>query len=108
MSYFTAAVRDLDIPPYYRRRIGRFFQAAESARIELTDQGYELYILGEHHSLSFSFEDALGELDTALLGASGPRRGIPMAILPEPVSARVWGVDMEHATRQARYALESL
>ena len=103
MSYFTVAVRDLGIPPYYRRRIRRFFLAAESARIELTNQGYELSILGEPHSLSFSFEDALGELDTALLGAPGPREGIPMAILPEPVSARV-----EHATRQARYALESL
>lgn len=108
MSYFTAATQGLDIPPAYRRRAERFFRAAESAQIELTDQGYELFVDDEFHSLSFSLEDALDELDTALLGAPGPRKGIPMAVLPELLSSRVWGVDMEHATRQARYALESL
>lgn len=81
---------------------------AESAQIKLTDQGYELFVDDEFYPLSFSLEDALDELDTVLLGAPGPRDGIPMAVLPEPLSHRVWGVDMEHATRQARYALESL
>lgn len=108
MSYFIAATRGLDIPSYYYRRVERFFREAESARIELTDQGYELFINDELYSLSFSLEDALDELDTALLGDPSPRNGIPMAVLPDPLSPRVWGVDMEHATRQARYALESL
>ncbi len=35
-----------------------------------------------------------------------PRNGIPMAVLPEPLFPRAWGV--EHATPQARYALELL
>lgn len=108
MSYFIAATQGLSVPSARLCRIERFFRMAESTQIELTDQGYELFVDGEFYSLSFSLEDALDELDTALLGAPGPRSGIPMAVLPEPLSPRVWGVDMEHATRQARYALESL
>lgn len=108
MSYFITTTQGLDVPSARLRRVERFFRMAESAQIELTDQGYELFVGDEFHSLSFSLEDALDELDTALLGAPGPRNGIPMAVLPEPLSPRVWGVDMEHAARQARYALESL
>jgi len=40
--------------------------------------------------------------------SASPRSGVPMVVLPESLSPRAWGVDMERATRQARYALESL
>ena len=106
MSYFIAATQGLDVPSATLPRAGRFFRIAESTQIELTDQGYELFVDDEFYSLSFSIEDALDELGTALLGAPGPRSGVPMAVLPEPLSPRAWG--MEHAMRQARYALESL
>jgi hypothetical protein len=103
MSYFSAAIKGIHILPAFRRRLERLFRDANSAWIELTDHGYELYILGERHSTSYTLEDATQELTDALLG--GRNRVMPESVSVLEVTDSVWGVDMAELTRSTREAL---
>lgn len=106
MSYFTAATKDLDVPVWFLKQTERIFRDADTAWIELTDYGYELSILGELHSISFSLEEAIGELDTALL--HGHAKGFPDGLEVMDVTDNVWGINMADLVRRARAALKSL
>lgn len=103
MSYFSDAVQGVSILPAYRRRVERLFREADSAWIELTDYGYELYILGDRHSTSYTLEDAIQEMNTTLLG--GIRRHLPESVEVMEVTDGVWGVDMVDLSRSTREAL---
>lgn len=106
MSYFTAATKGLDITAGRRKQTEQLFRDANAAWIELTDIGYELSILGELHSISFSLEDATQELNTAIL--RGPSRGFPDSLEIMYLGGGVWGVDVADLARRTRAALESL
>lgn len=106
MSYFTAATRGLNVATGFLKQVKRLFRDADAAWIVLTDRGYELRILGELVSMSSSLEEALDELDTALL--HGHAKGLPTEVPTMEVSEGVRGVDMADLTRRARQALESL
>lgn len=105
MSYFIAATRGLNVIPGFLRRVKRLFRDADTAWIELTDYGYELSICGEPHSISYTLEDAIEELNTALLRCG---RGFPDTLEIMDIGDGVWGVDMADLVRRARVALESL
>lgn len=106
MSYFTAAVRGLNVAPGFLKQTRRLLRDADTAWIEFTDFGYELSVLGDTQSISSSLEEAIEELDTALLHDHA--RGLPDALKIIPVTDYVWGVDMADLVRRARAALESL
>lgn len=103
MSYFSDAVQGIHLLPSYRRRVERLFREANHTWIELTDYGYELYILGERHSTSYTLEDALQEMNTTLLG--GIRRHLPESVAVMEVTDGVWGVDMVDLVRGTREVL---
>lgn len=106
MSYLTAATQGINVATRLLRRVERLFRDADTAWIELTDYGYELSILGELHSISYSLEEAIEELDTALL--RGHIRGLPDGLKVMNATDGVWGVDMADLVRRSRAALESL
>lgn len=106
MSYFTAATRGLNVATGFLKQTKRLIKDADTAWIELTYSGYELSILGELHSISYSLEEAIDELDTALL--HGHARGLPDGMEIMDLGDGVWGVDMADLVRRARSALESL
>lgn len=106
MSYFTAATQGLDVAAGFLKQAKRLFRDANTSWIELTDFGYELWILGELVSTSFSLEDAIEELETELLHDHA--RGLPDSLEVIPITDSVWGVDMAHLVRHARAALEPL
>ena len=103
MSYFSDAVQGVSLPPSYRRRVERLFREANATWIELTDLGYELYILGERHSTSYTLEDAIQEMEITLLG--GIRRHLPESVTVMEVTDGVWGVDMVDLARGTREVL---
>lgn len=103
MSYFSDAIQGIHLLPSYRRRVERLFREANSTWIELTDYGYELYILGERHSTSYTLEDAVQEMNTTLLG--GIRRNLPKSLTVMEVTDGVWGVDMVDLARGTREVL---
>lgn len=103
MGYFAAAIKGIYTLPSFRRRLKRLFRDADSAWIELTDYGYELYILGELHSTSYTLEEATQELTDALLGSRN--RAMPKSVSVMEITDTVWGVDMAELTRSAREAL---
>jgi hypothetical protein len=103
MSYFSGAIQGVHLLPSYRRRIERLFREANSTWIELTDYGYELYILGDRHSTSYTLEDAISELNDTLLG--GIRRNLPESVTVMPITDGVWGVDMVDLARGTREVL---
>lgn len=103
MSYFSDAIQGVHLLPAYRRRVERLFREADSTWIELTDYGYELYILGERHSTSYTLEDAISELNDTLLG--GIRRHLPESVTVMPITDGVWGVDMVDLARGTREVL---
>lgn len=106
MNYFTAATQGLDAAPGFLKQTKRLFRDADTAWIELTYLGYELSILGDTQSTSSSLEEAIEELDTALL--HDHTRGLPDGLKTIAVTDGVWGVDMADLVRRARAALESL
>lgn len=105
MSYFTAAIQGLNITAGRRRQVERLLRDASAAWIELTDYGYELSILGEPHSISYTLEEAIMELAMAL-----PRhgQGLPAAVEVMDLGDGVWAVDMADLVRRVRVVLESL
>ena len=105
MSYFIAATQGTNVAARFLRRVERLFRDADTAWIELTDYGYELRILGELHSISYSLEEAVEELDTALLNSH--TRGLPDGLKVMEVADGVWGVDMADLVRCSRAALGS-
>ena len=106
MSYFTAATQGLNTAPGFLRNTERLFREADTAWIELTSMGYEISILGELHSTSFSLDEAVEELDTILL--RGHARGLPDGLEVMDITEGVWGVNMADLVRRARVALEAL
>lgn len=106
MSYFTAATQDLCVPVGFLKQSERLFRDADTAWIERTDFGYELSILGELHSISFSLEEAIEELDMALL--HGHAKGLPNGLEVMDVTDHVWGINMDDLVRRTRAALEAL
>lgn len=106
MSYFAAATQGLNIATGFLKQTKRLFRDADYAWIVLTDWGYELQILGGLVSTSSSLEEAINELDTALLGSH--LKGLPEEVPMMEVQEGVWGVDMAELARRARRALESL
>lgn len=103
MSYFSDAVQGVSLLPSYRRRVERLFREADTTWVELTDYGYELYIRGDRYSTSYTLEDAIQEVNEALLG--GERRYLPQSVSVMPISDGVWGVDMADLTRCTREGL---
>lgn len=103
MSYLSAAIQGIYTLPSFRRRLERLFRDADSAWIELTDYGYELYILGERHSTSYTLEKAIQELNSVLLGSRN--RAMPESVSVMEVTDGVWGVDMADLARSTREAL---
>lgn len=103
MGYFSAATKGIYTLPSFRRRLERLFRDANAAWIELTDYGYELYILGERHSTSYTLEEATQELNSVLLGSRN--RAMPKSVSVISITDTVWGVDMAELTRSAREAL---
>ena len=103
MGYLSAAIQGIYILPSFRRRLERLFRDANAAWIELTDYGYELYILGERHSTSYTLEEAIQELDEALLGSK--TRATPKSVSVISITDTVWGVDMADLARSTREAL---
>lgn len=103
MSYFSDAVQGISLLPSYRRRVERLFREAGATWIELTDFGYELYILGVRHSTSYTLEDAISELSDALLG--GISRCLPESVPVMDITDGVWGVDMVDLARRTRDVL---
>lgn len=106
MSYFTAATQGLGITAGRLRQAERLFRDADTAWIERTDLGYELSILGERHSISYTLEEAKEELDIALL--RGHLKGLPDTTEVLALGEGVWGVDMADLVRRTRVALEVL
>lgn len=103
MSYLSAAIQGIYTLPSFRRRLERLFRDADSAWIELTDYGYEIYILGELHSTSYTLEEAIKELEDALLGYK--TRAMPKSVSVMEITDTVWGVDMADLARSTREAL---
>ena len=103
MSYFSDAVQGVHLLPSYRRRVERLFREADTTWIELTDYGYELYISGDRYSTSYTLEDAIQEVNEALLGSA--HRHLPQSVSVMPISDGVWGVDMANLTRCTREGL---
>lgn len=103
MGYFYAAIRGIYTLPTFRRRLERLFRDANSSWIELTDYGYELYVLGERHSTSYTLEEAIQELNSVLLGSRS--RAMPESVSVMEVTDTVWGVDMVDLARSTREAL---
>lgn len=91
MSYFVAATHGLSIAASRRRQVERLFRDANAAWVELTDYGYELSILGELHSISYTLEEAIEELNMALLLRRG---GLLHVVEVMDLGDGVWGVDM--------------
>lgn len=106
MSYFSAATGGFNLKPTQRRRLSQLLQKADTSWIVLTDWGYEVSVLGELHTVSYSLQDAVSELELEILGCF--RRGLPESLEMMYVSDGVWGVDMADLVRRARVALESL
>lgn len=106
MSYFVAATKGLNLKPTQLRRLRLLCQKADTAWIVLTDQGYEVSVLGGLHTISDSLEDAISELELEVLGSF--RRGLPKSLEMMYVSDGVWGVNMADLVRRSRAALESL
>lgn len=104
MSYFSDATQGIHLLPSYRRRVERLFREANATWIELTDYGYELYILGERQSTSYTLEDAISELNDTLLG--GTIRCFPASVPVMDITDGVWGVDMVDLARGTREVLE--
>ena len=100
MSYFSDATQGIHLLPSYRRRVERLFREANASWIELTDYGYELYILGDRYSTSYTLEDAVQEVNEALLG--GISRCLPESVPVMDITDGVWGVDMVDLTRRTR------
>ena len=103
MSYLSTAIQGTYTLPSFRRRLERLFREANATWIELTDYGYELYILGERHSTSYTLDDAIEDLDDALLGSRN--RAMPESVPVMDVTDGVWGVDMAELARSTREAL---
>ena len=106
MSYFTAATQGLNVATGFLKQTKRLFRDADYAWIVLTDWGYELQILGELVSMSSSLEEAIEELETALL--HNHAKGLPDGLEVIDLGDGIWGVDMAELARRARQALESL
>ena len=106
MSYFTAATQGINVSAGFLKRVRRLFRDADTAWIELTYHGYELSILGDTHSISFSLEEAIEELTTALLHDRA--KCLPDGLEVMPITDGVWGVNMADLVRRSRAALESL
>ena len=103
MSYLSTAIQGIYTLPSFRRRLDRLFREANAAWIELTDYGYELYILGERHSTSYTLEEAIEDLEDALLGSK--TRAMPGSVSVMEITDGVWGVDMAELARSRREAL---
>lgn len=106
MSYFTTATQGLNVAAGFLKQAKRLFRDADATWIVLTDWGYELQILGELVSMSSSLEEAIEELETALL--HGHAKGLPDGLEVIDLGDGIWGVDMTELARRARQALESL
>ena len=106
MSYFTTATKGLNLKPTQCRRLRLLPQKADTSWIVLTDWGYEVSALGELHTISFSLEDAISELELEILGSF--RQELPKSLEMMYVSNGVWGVNMADLVRRSRMALESL
>lgn len=106
MSYLADATKGLNLKPTQYRRLKPLFQKADTAWIVLTDWGYEVSVLGELHTISYSLGDATSELELEILGSF--RQGLPKSLEMMYVSDGVWGVDMADLVRRSRAALESL
>ena len=106
MSYLAATTKGLNLKPAQLRRLKQLFQKADTAWIVLTDWGYEVSVLGELHTTSYSLGDAVSELELEVLGSF--RQGLPKSLEIMHVSDGVWGVDMADLVRRSRAALESL
>lgn len=106
MSYFSAATQGHNLKLTQQRRLENLFRKADTAWVVLTDQGYEVYVLGELQVLSFSLEEAVSELELAVLGSF--RQGLPKALMVMDVGDGVWGVDMADMVRSTQAMLESL
>ena len=99
MSYSTAATKGTGAQTRHLRRTELLLRNADHAWIVLTDLGYELYVLGELLSTSYSLGEAIDELDTALLGSH--LRGLPEEVPTMEVADGIWGVDLAELSRQA-------
>ena len=106
MSYFADATKGLNLKPTQCRRLRQLFQKADTAWIVLTDWGYEVSVLGELHTISYSLGDAISELELEIL--KNFRQGLPKSLKMMYVSDGVWGVDMADLVRRSQAALESL
>lgn len=106
MSYFTAATQGINVATGFIKQTKRLFRNANAAWIELTDFGYELSILGETYSTSYSLEEAVEELSTVLL--HNHAKGLPDSLEVMDIMDGVWGVNMADLVRRSRAALESL
>lgn len=106
MSYFTDATQGLNVATGFLKQTKRLFQNAGFAWIVLTDWGYEVQIFGELVSMSSSLDEAIEELETALLHSR--TNGLPDGLAVIYLGDGLWGVDMVDLTRRARQALESL
>lgn len=106
MSYFTAATKGLNLKPTQCRRLRLLFRKADTAWIVLTDWGYEVSVLGETHTIEYSLEDAVSELELEVLGSF--RQGLPKSLEMMSVPDGVWGVNMADLVRRSRAALEAL
>lgn len=106
MSYFTTATQGINIATGFLKQTKRLFRDADYAWVVLTDWGYELQVLGELVSISSSLEEAIEELETALL--HNHTKGLPDGLEVIDLGDGTWGVDMADLTRRARQALESL
>lgn len=106
MSYFNTATQGLNVATGFLKQTKRLFREADATWIVLTDWGYELQVLGELVSMSYSLEEALEELETTLL--HNRTKGLPDGLEVLDLGDGVWCVDMTDLTRRARQALESL
>ena len=106
MSYFTAATRGHNLKPTQRRGPRQLFRKADTFWIVLTGRGYEVSVLGETHTVSPSFEDAISELELEVLGNF--RQGLPRSLETMYVSDGMWGIDMADPVRRSRTVLEAL
>ena len=106
MSYLAATTKGLNLKSTQLRCLRLLFKKADTAWIVLTDWGYEVSVLGELHTISYSLKDAISELELEILGSF--RQGLPKSLEMMCVSDGVWGVDMVDLVRRSRMALESL
>ena len=103
MSYFSAATQGHNLKPTQRRRLEQLFRKADTSWIVLTDCGYEVSVLGETHTIEYSLEDAISELELSILGSF--RQGLPRTLTVMDVGEGVWGVNMADLTRRVRESL---